>query len=49
MTIEEHNLLVENNLMLKKLLQCVQPKDEVTQNEFIANIVANLISNRLDR
>lgn len=48
MNEEDRRLLRENNQMLRYLIQHLC-KDEVTQNEFIANVIANLISNRIDR
>lgn len=49
MTEEERFILRENNRMLKQILNYLQPKDEVTPNEFLANILANLLSNRIDK
>ena len=48
LTVEEHNILIENNKMLKQLTGCIKSKDNVTVEEFIANIIANLISNKMD-
>ena len=48
LTVEEHNILIENNKMLKQLTGCIKSKDNVTSEEFIANIIANLISNKMD-
>lgn len=48
MTEDNRRLLRENNQMLRYLIQHLC-KDEVTQNEFISNIIANLISSRIDR
>ena len=48
LTVEEHNILIENNKMLKQLTGCIKNKDNVTVEEFIANIIANLISNKMD-
>ena len=49
MTEEDKFILRENNKMLKQILSYLHPKDEVTPNEFIANILANLLSNRIDK
>ena len=49
MTEEDKFILRENNKMLKQILNCLQPKDEVTPNEFLANVLANLLSNRIDK
>lgn len=48
LTVEEHNILIENNKMLKQLTGYTKSKDNVTIEEFIANIIANLISNKMD-
>lgn len=48
LTVEEHNILIENNKMLKQLTGGIKSKDNVTSEEFIANIIANLISNKMD-
>lgn len=48
LTVEEHNILIENNKMLKQLTGYTKSKDNVTSEEFIANIIANLISNKMD-
>lgn len=48
LTVEEHNILIENNKMLKQLTGGIKNKDNVTVEEFIANIIANLISNKMD-
>lgn len=48
LTVEEHNILIENNKMLKQLTGGIKNKDNVTSEEFIANIIANLISNKMD-
>lgn len=46
MTPEEHNLLVENNIMLKKLLAYLVKSGNVDNDfkEFAINVVANMIS-----
>lgn len=49
MTEEDKFILRENNRMLKQILNYLQPKDEVTPNEFLANVLANLLSNRMDK
>ena len=35
LTVEEHNILIENNKMLKQLTGCIKSKDNVTSEEFI--------------
>ena len=50
MTLEEHKLLIENNIMLKQILAYIASKDSSNTNfkEFAMNIVANIISNNID-
>lgn len=50
MTQEEHNILIENNIMLKKVLAYIAARDcpNIDFKEFAMNIVANLISNNTD-
>lgn len=48
MTDEERRLLQENNLMLKQIMLYIYKKD-MDCGSFIENVVANLISNRIDR
>lgn len=47
MTQEEHNLLVENNRLLKEILIKLQTRDSPQQDikEFIINVLANSINN----
>lgn len=47
MTLEEHKLLVENNIMLKQILVYITSRDgpNIDFKEFVMNIIANLISN----
>lgn len=46
MTQEEHNLLVENNQMLKQILAYIKTRADPNDiNNFAMNIIANLISN----
>lgn len=47
MTIEEHNLVIENNIMLKQILAYIASRDgsNIDFKEFTMNVVANLISN----
>ena len=49
MTEKDKFILRENNKMLKQILNYLQPKDEVTPNEFLANMLANLLSNRINK
>ena len=51
MTLEEHKLLIENNIMLKQILAYIASRDSPNTNfkEFAMNIVANIISNNIDR
>ena len=50
MTLEEHKLLVENNIMLKQILAYIASRDgsNIDFKEFAMNIVANFISNNTD-
>lgn len=47
MTQEEHNLLIENNIMLKQILAYIKSRDSPAQDikEFIINVIANGITN----
>ena len=47
MTQEEHNILIEINIMLKQILAYINSRDSpnIDFKEFVINIVANLISN----
>lgn len=48
MTQEEHNLLVENNIMLKQILAYIKSRDNPQQDikEFILNVIANSLTNK---
>ena len=35
--------------MLKQIFNYLQPKDEVAPNEFLANVLVNLLSNKIDK
>lgn len=50
MTQEEHNLLVENNIMLKQIISYLTARDNVPLDvkDFTMNVIANLISNNTD-
>ena len=50
MTLEEHKLLIENNIMLKQILAYISSRDgpNIDFKEFAINIIANLISNNTD-
>lgn len=50
MTLEEHKLLIENNIILKQILAYITSRDSPNTDfkEFAMNIVANLISNNTD-
>ena len=50
MTLKEHKLLIENNIMLKQILVYITSRDglNIDFKEFVMNIVANLISNNTD-
>ena len=50
MTLEEHKLLVKNNIMLKQILAYITSRDCPNNNfkEFAINIIANFISNNTD-
>lgn len=47
MTQEEHQLLVENNIMLKQILAYIRSRDNPNNDikDFTMNVIANLISN----
>ena len=51
MTQDEHNLLVENNRMLKYIVffinQYKNNFDNENQNDFIRNIIANIIGDKI--
>lgn len=45
MTQEEHNILIENNRLLKQILSCINnPNQDI--KEFAINVIANLVSNQ---
>lgn len=44
MTQEEHRLLIENNTMLKIILEHMLKED---REDFITNVLANMVSERL--
>ena len=50
MTLEEHKLLIENNIMLKQILAYIASRDSPNTNfkELAINIVANIISNNIN-
>ena len=50
MTLEEHNILIENNIMLKQILAYIASKDgpNIDFKEFAMNVIANFISNNTD-
>ena len=50
MTLEEHKLIVENNIMLKQILAYIASRDgpNIDFKEFAINVVTNLISNNTD-
>ena len=50
MTKEEHNILVENNVMLKQILAYIYSKDGSDKDfqDFTMNVIANIISNNLN-
>lgn len=47
MTLEEHKLLIENNIMLKQILAYIASRDgpNIDFKEVAMNVVSNLISN----
>lgn len=48
MTQEEHNLLVENNIMLKQIIAYIRTRaDPNDLNNFAMNILANIVSNQI--
>lgn len=50
MTKEEHDILVENNIMLKQILSYIYSKKGSDKNfqDFTMNVLANIISNNLN-
>ena len=50
MAQEEHNLLIENNIILKQILAYINSRygPNIDFKEFAMNIVANFISNNTD-
>lgn len=50
MTQEEHNILIENNIMLKKILAYIASRDSpnIDFKDFAMNVIANVISNQAD-
>ena len=50
MTLEEHELLIENNIMLKQILAYIISRDSPNNDfkEFSMTVVSNLISNNTD-
>lgn len=44
MTKEEHDILIENNRMLKLILEHILKED---REDFITNVLANVVSERL--
>lgn len=47
MTKEEHDMLVENNYLLKQiLLYLVSQRDE--GKDFLMNVIANIIANKIN-
>ena len=50
MTEEEHNILVENNIMLKQILAYIYSKESSNKDfqDFTMNVIANIISNNLN-
>lgn len=44
MTKEEHNLLVQNNQMLKEILKHVIKENN---EDFVTNVLANMVSEQL--
>lgn len=44
MTKEEHDILIENNKMLKIILEHILKED---REDFITNVLANLVSEQL--
>ena len=50
MTKEEHDILVENNIMLKQILAYIYSKEGPDKDlqDFTINVIANIISNNLN-
>ena len=51
MTLKEHKLLIENNIMLKQILAYIASRDSpnIDFKEFAMNVITNFISNNTDR
>ena len=47
MTQEEHNMLVENNIMLKKILMYLIKNNDDTIKQFIINVLADKVANKM--
>ena len=50
MTNEEHDILVDNNIMLKQILAYIYSKEDPDKDfqDFTMNVIANIISNNLN-
>ena len=48
MTQEEHNILIENNIMLKQILAYIKQRESPNMDfkDFAMNVIANVISNQ---
>jgi len=47
MTQEEHNMLVENNIMLKKILMYLIKNNDDTIKQFVINVLADKVANKM--
>ena len=47
MTQEEHNMLVENNIMLKKILMYLIKNSDDTIKQFVINVLADKVANKM--
>lgn len=47
MTQEEHNILIENNLMLKEIIMYLATRNDDTFRQFVINVLADKVANNM--
>ena len=47
MTQEEHNILIENNLMLKEIIMYLATRNDDTFKQFVINVLADKVANNM--
>jgi len=47
MTQEEHNVLIENNMMLKEILMYLMKNSDDTIKQFVINVLADKVANKM--